>query len=156
MLNIHLYYVRYSWRLVLTGQRTPWHTVHECYYIFNYVLSITNGENWIGLKSIHCLTSRTECTELKVTLADSDGVKTFATSLKWGIFRDIRIYNGRHYHCTWPRGRPCGTLCYCCTSAQLNYYPSGTDKWAIFSLVKTINNDSGSYNQKGEAILHQL
>ena len=38
-----------------------------------------NGEYWLGLKNIHCLTSRTECTQLKVSLADFDGVKTFAT-----------------------------------------------------------------------------
>ena len=31
-----------------------------------------NGEYWLGLKSIHCLTSRTEST-LKVSLTDFDG-----------------------------------------------------------------------------------
>ena len=37
-----------------------------------------DGEYWLGLKNIHCLTSRVECTELKVSLADFDGVKKFA------------------------------------------------------------------------------
>ena len=37
-----------------------------------------DGEYWLGLKNIHCLTSRVECTELKVCLADFDGVKRFA------------------------------------------------------------------------------
>ena len=38
-----------------------------------------DGEYWLGLKNIHCLTSRVECTQLKVSLADFDGVKKFAT-----------------------------------------------------------------------------
>ena len=38
-----------------------------------------DGEYWLGLKNIHCLTSRTECTQLIVSLADFDGVKKFAT-----------------------------------------------------------------------------
>ena len=38
-----------------------------------------DGEYWLGLKNIHCLTSRTECTQLKVYLTDFDGVKKFAT-----------------------------------------------------------------------------
>ena len=37
-----------------------------------------DSEYWLGLKNIHCLTSRVECTELKVCLADFDGVKRFA------------------------------------------------------------------------------
>ena len=37
-----------------------------------------DGEHWLGLKNIHCLTSRVECTQLKVCLADFDGVKRFA------------------------------------------------------------------------------
>ena len=36
------------------------------------------GEYWLGLKNIHCLTSRVEYTELKVCLADFEGVKKFA------------------------------------------------------------------------------
>ena len=38
-----------------------------------------DGEYWLGLKNIHCLTSRVECTELNVSLADFDGVKRFAS-----------------------------------------------------------------------------
>ena len=38
-----------------------------------------DGEYWLGLKNIHCLTSRAESTQLKVSLADFDGVKVFAT-----------------------------------------------------------------------------
>ena len=38
-----------------------------------------DGEYWLGLKNIHCLTSRVESTQLKVSLADFDGVKKFAT-----------------------------------------------------------------------------
>ena len=38
-----------------------------------------DGEYWLGLKNIHCLTSRAECTQLKVSLTDFDGVKKFAT-----------------------------------------------------------------------------
>ena len=38
-----------------------------------------DGEYWLGLKNIHCLTSRAECTQLRVSLADFDGVKVFAT-----------------------------------------------------------------------------
>ena len=37
-----------------------------------------DGEYWLGLKNIHCLTSRVECTELNVSLADFDGAKQFA------------------------------------------------------------------------------
>ena len=37
-----------------------------------------DGEYWLGLKNIHCLTSRVKLTELKVCLADFDGVKRFA------------------------------------------------------------------------------
>ena len=37
-----------------------------------------NGEYWLGLKNIHCLTTRTEVTQLKVCLADFESVKTFA------------------------------------------------------------------------------
>ena len=37
-----------------------------------------NGEYWLGLKNIHCLTTRTEITQLKVCLADFEGVKKFA------------------------------------------------------------------------------
>ena len=36
------------------------------------------GKYWLGLKNIHCLTSRVECNELKVCLADFEGVKRFA------------------------------------------------------------------------------
>ena len=38
-----------------------------------------NGEYWLGLKNIHCLTTRTEITQLKVCLADFAGVKKFAS-----------------------------------------------------------------------------
>ena len=37
-----------------------------------------DGEYWLGLKNIHCLTSRAEGTQLRVSLADFDGVKVFA------------------------------------------------------------------------------
>ena len=37
-----------------------------------------NSEYWLGLKNIHCLTTRTEITQLKVCLADFEGVKKFA------------------------------------------------------------------------------
>ena len=36
------------------------------------------GEYWLGLKNIHCLTSRVKCTELKVCLADFAGEKRYA------------------------------------------------------------------------------
>ena len=39
---------------------------HECYYRFQFINY--NCTYWLGLKNIHCLTSRTECTELYVTL----------------------------------------------------------------------------------------
>ena len=38
-----------------------------------------DGEHWLGLKNIHCLTSRVECTELRVGLTDFEGVKKFAS-----------------------------------------------------------------------------
>ena len=38
-----------------------------------------DGEYWLGLRNIHCLTTRAECTQLKVSFADFDGVKKFAT-----------------------------------------------------------------------------
>ena len=37
-----------------------------------------NGEYWLGLENIHCLSTRTEITQLKVCLADFEGVKKFA------------------------------------------------------------------------------
>ena len=37
-----------------------------------------NGEYWLGLKNIHCLTTRTEITQLRVCVADFEGVKRFA------------------------------------------------------------------------------
>ena len=37
------------------------------------------GEYWLGLKNIHCLTSRAESTQLRVALSDFSGVKRFAT-----------------------------------------------------------------------------
>ena len=37
-----------------------------------------NSEYWLGLKNIHCLTTRTEITQLRVCLADFEGVKKFA------------------------------------------------------------------------------
>ena len=36
------------------------------------------GEYWLGLKNVHCLTSRVKCTELKVCLADFDGETRYA------------------------------------------------------------------------------
>ena len=38
-----------------------------------------DGEYWLGLKNIHCLTSRTASTQLRVSLADFEGMKKFAT-----------------------------------------------------------------------------
>ena len=85
-------------------------------------LSITNGKYRLGLKSIHCLTSRTECTELNVTLADSDGVKTFATHRNVTY---IYTTGGAIMSMTIRETMWNITVL---TSAQLNYYPSGTDK----------------------------
>ena len=38
-----------------------------------------DGEYWLGLKNIHCLTLRAESTQLRVSLSDFAGVKKFAT-----------------------------------------------------------------------------
>ena len=43
------------------------------------------GEYWLGLKNIHCLISRAECTELKVCLADFNGVKKFANYSSFSV-----------------------------------------------------------------------
>ena len=40
-----------------------------------------DGEHWLGLKNIHCLTLKVECTQLKVCYADFDDVKMFAISV---------------------------------------------------------------------------
>ena len=102
------------------GQRMPWHIEHECYYgsqFINY-----NCKYWLGLKNIHCLASRTECSELNVTLVNYDGVKTFVTHRN-----ETYIYTTGDAIMPMTMRETMWNITGL-TSAQLNYYPSGTNK----------------------------